>query len=56
VSPERSRPGRVQVIRFQRRFFQERRYRLPLLRWVVIVLMAGLLALIYLVFRGFFAR
>jgi hypothetical protein len=44
------------VIRFQRRFFQERRYRAPLLRWVVLVGMAGLIALVYLAFRGLFAR
>lgn len=44
------------MIRFQRRFFQERQYRAPLLRWVVLVGMAGLVAVIYLVFRGFLAR
>ncbi|MFO7650036.1 MAG: hypothetical protein R6X13_01685 [bacterium] len=44
------------MIRFQRRFFQERQYRAPLLRWVVVLMMAGLVAVIYLAFRGFFAR
>ncbi len=44
------------MIRFERRFFKERRYRLPLLRWVIIALMAGLVALVYLAYRGFFAR
>lgn len=44
------------MIHFQRRFFPERRYRAPLLRWIVLLMMAGLVAVIYLAFRDFFSR
>ncbi len=44
------------MIKFERRFFPRRQYRLPLLRGLILVMMAGLLALVYLAFRGFFAR
>jgi hypothetical protein len=38
------------MVHFRRRFFPERRYRLPL-RWVFLALAAGLLVLVMLVFR-----
>jgi len=41
------------VVRFQRRLFPERRYRLPL-KWVLLAVMAGLLALVYWAARRMF--
>jgi len=38
------------MVRFERRFFPARRYRLPI-RWVFLALAAGLLVLVVLVFR-----
>jgi hypothetical protein len=41
------------MVRFERRFFPARHYKLPL-RWVFIALGAGLLVLILLFFRKLF--
>lgn len=41
------------MVRFRRRFFPERRYRLPL-KWVLLAVMAGLLALVFWVLRTYF--
>jgi len=38
------------MVQFRRRFFPERRYRLPL-RWVLLALAAGLIALVVWVMR-----
>jgi len=38
------------MVRFERRFFPARRYRLPL-RWVFLALAAGLLVMVIFVFR-----
>jgi len=38
------------MVRFERRFFPARRYRLPV-RWVLLGLAAGLLLVVLLVFR-----
>jgi len=42
------------VVRFRRRFFPERRYRLPL-KWVLLGTMAGLLILVFWALRTFFS-
>lgn len=41
------------MVRFRRRLFPERRYRLPL-KWILLAVMAGLIALVYWATRRLF--
>jgi len=43
------------MVRFRRRFFPERKYRLPL-KWVLLGVMAGLLVLVLWALRNLFGR
>jgi hypothetical protein len=42
------------MVKFQRRLFPERRYRLPL-KWVLLAVMAGLIVLVYWAARRMFS-
>jgi hypothetical protein len=42
------------MVKFQRRLFPERRYRLPL-KWVLLAVMTGLIVLIYWAARRMFS-